>query len=71
MVVALIIVTQLKNKTKWYISILSTQISSQYCIALLNLQISNNEPNNMYVYHLYKRYEINKWRQVSSYYLDS
>jgi len=25
--------------------------------------------NNMYVYYLYKRLDINKWRQVSSYYL--
>jgi len=41
--VVLIIITQLKNKTKWYISTISTQVSSQYCVALLNLQISKNE----------------------------
>jgi len=28
MIVALIIITQLKNKTKWYISTISTQVSS-------------------------------------------
>jgi len=25
----------------------------------------------IYIYYLYKRFEINKWRQVSSYYLDN
>jgi len=42
MVVALIIITQLKNETKWYISTISIQVLSQYCVVLLNLQISNN-----------------------------
>jgi len=41
-IVALIIITQLKNKTKWYISTISTQMSSQYYVTLQ--MVSNNEP---------------------------